>query len=68
MNCTRLHHRKDNTREDVGVPQGLDLNFTRQMTGQLSRHLGVFSRHNRVFISRHKQIMSGPSGVFSYRS
>ena len=40
-------------------PEGLDLKFTRQMTGK-TRQLGVFSRQNRVF-SRHKQ-MSSPSG------
>ena len=40
-------------------PEGLDPKFTRQMTGK-PRHLGVFSRQNRVF-SRHKQ-MSSPSG------
>ena len=40
-------------------PEGLDQNFTRQKT-EKPRHLGVFSRQNRVF-SRHKQ-MSSPSG------
>ena len=40
-----------------GHPEGLDLNFTRQMTGK-TRHLGVFSRQNRVF-SRHKQMSRG---------
>ena len=45
-------------------PEGLDRNFTRQMTGK-TRHLGVFSRQNRVF-SRHKQ-MSSPSGFLLVR-
>ena len=40
-------------------PEGLEVDFTRQMTGK-TRHLVVFSRHNRVF-SRHKQ-MPSPSG------
>ena len=41
------------------IPEGLDVKFTRQETGK-TRHLGVFSRQNRVF-SRHKQMCS-PSG------
>ena len=51
-----LRKRPERLRHD---PEGLEMEFTRQMTGK-TRHLGVFSRQNRVF-SRHKQ-MSSPSG------
>ena len=44
----------------VTHPEGLDVKFTRHETGK-TRHLGVFSRQNRVFFSRHKQ-KSSPSG------
>ena len=47
------------TLAEAADPEGLDPKCTRQMTGK-TRHLGVFSRQNRVF-SRHKQ-MSSPSG------